>query len=371
MALELRHLPDADTEGRQNHDVVCPERVCALAWVGQEPDALRAEPIVDVGIVNNLVGEIHALVRKPLAGLVRVVDGAVDAVAEPEFPGEVDCQSAALSGEITRPHLVDDAAVVRRGELCLDGPFQVETLAEDEGGHCPLSYRSTLQRGLRGTRDQQIHRVDGVHVDSVTLIEFPQRRRCLIRSGLHRRGCFNLRRLDRRPDGVGGETSTQLAADESEHDARRGGNADPGWPDAATVHGPVVRRLRREGNDARRPVDLLEAAEDLCLLRRQSLCREGRVSVIDRDRSQLIEPPAQLNGALGADVASIEMDGTLAGCAHLSQRAFGQVPTTKNNINEPHELTSLATRPRARRLPRAGYEGAESHGTDAREPSTR
>jgi hypothetical protein len=49
-----------------------------------------------VGIVDDLAGEKDALVRKLLAGLVRVVDRAIDAVAEAEFGREMDRQAAGL-----------------------------------------------------------------------------------------------------------------------------------------------------------------------------------------------------------------------------------------------------------------------------------
>jgi hypothetical protein len=94
--VELRELGDGHAKGGQDDDVVRPERRAILARIGQEPDAPRAQLIVDVGIVDDLAGEKDALVRKLLAGLVRVVDRAIDAVAEAEFGREMDRQAAGL-----------------------------------------------------------------------------------------------------------------------------------------------------------------------------------------------------------------------------------------------------------------------------------
>jgi len=93
---ELRELRHGHTKGGQDDDVVRPERRAILARIGQEPDAPRPQLIVDVGIVDDFAGQEDALVRKLLARLVRIVDRAIDAVAEAEFGREMDRQTAGL-----------------------------------------------------------------------------------------------------------------------------------------------------------------------------------------------------------------------------------------------------------------------------------
>ena len=70
-----------------------------------------------------------------LARLVRVVDGAVDAVAESEFAREVHRQPSRAIGEVVGLDLLDDRAVIVVGEHAGDGMLQVEALAEDQRRH--------------------------------------------------------------------------------------------------------------------------------------------------------------------------------------------------------------------------------------------
>ena len=49
-----------------------------------------AQLVVDVRVVDDLAGQEDAPVGEPPARLVGVVDRAIDAVAEPEFPREMD-----------------------------------------------------------------------------------------------------------------------------------------------------------------------------------------------------------------------------------------------------------------------------------------
>jgi hypothetical protein len=82
--------------------------------------------------VDDLAGEEHFAIGEPLARLIGVVDGAIDAVAEAELPREVDGQTA-------RPILVvglldrgDEVAVITLGEDVGDLVFEVETFSEDQ-----------------------------------------------------------------------------------------------------------------------------------------------------------------------------------------------------------------------------------------------
>ena len=91
---EVDHVLDRDAEGRKDDDVVRAEIALAFGGVAQEADAARAQPLVDVGVVDDLAGEKDVAPGKWRDRLVRVVDGAVDAVAEAELPRQVDGEAS-------------------------------------------------------------------------------------------------------------------------------------------------------------------------------------------------------------------------------------------------------------------------------------
>ena len=151
LPLELRQLADRDAERRQNHDVVRTERGTVFARVGKDVNPFFAEAVVDVRVVDDLAGQQHALRGEFLPSLVRVIDRAVHAVAEPEFLRQVERETSARLNEPGCLEVVDDAAVIGRCQVGRDRLFQVETLTEDDRGHplrcCrtepdPLSARS-------------------------------------------------------------------------------------------------------------------------------------------------------------------------------------------------------------------------------------
>src|SRR6185436_12511298 len=95
--LEMLQLGYADAECRQDHDVTGSDLAKTLhrvAVVIEDPDPHVAETAIHIGVVNDLAGEKHAAIRKLAAGLVRVVDGPVNAVAKAEFPGELEVEPA-------------------------------------------------------------------------------------------------------------------------------------------------------------------------------------------------------------------------------------------------------------------------------------
>ena len=94
---------DGDAERRQDHDVVRRQRVERFTRVGEEADALRAKLVVDVRVVDDFAGQEHRAIGKALARLVRVVHGAIDAVAEAELAREVDGQPAGLESDSRLP----------------------------------------------------------------------------------------------------------------------------------------------------------------------------------------------------------------------------------------------------------------------------
>ena len=80
-----------------------PTAAGVFARVGQEADALRAQLIVDVRVVDDFAGQEDVPLGKPPARLVGVVDGAVDAVAEAELAGEEDWSAGRDDSDSRRP----------------------------------------------------------------------------------------------------------------------------------------------------------------------------------------------------------------------------------------------------------------------------
>src|SRR5690606_31270400 len=95
-------------------------------------DAKTPQLLVDVGVVDDLAGEVHAAVRKAAAGLVRVVHRAIDAVAEAELARQVDEETSGAVLIPGRADVVHQLTVIARGEHVGDLVFEVESLAEDQ-----------------------------------------------------------------------------------------------------------------------------------------------------------------------------------------------------------------------------------------------
>ena len=83
--------------------------------------------------MDDLARQVDAAIREALARLVGVVDGAIDAVAEPELAREMNEEPAAGVLEVVGAHSVDERAVVSRGEFARDRFLHVEALAEYQG----------------------------------------------------------------------------------------------------------------------------------------------------------------------------------------------------------------------------------------------
>ena len=137
MSAEALHVGRGHAEGRQHDHVLRAERRARRVGVAEKLDALGAEAVVDVRVVDDLAGEKHAAIRKPLARLIGVVDRAVDAVAEPELAREMDRETPGPVLEVVGLDLLDQIAVVVLVQLGRDRVFQVEAFSEHErrGGH--------------------------------------------------------------------------------------------------------------------------------------------------------------------------------------------------------------------------------------------
>ena len=121
-----------DAERRQNHHVLRRHRRKVEATIRrqQDGDAHFAQPRVHVRIVNDLANEIDAPVRKLPPRLIRVLHGALHAVAEAEFASEPNRDVPDRERVVFGPHAVHEAPAVVRGKLVLDLGPQAETLSE-------------------------------------------------------------------------------------------------------------------------------------------------------------------------------------------------------------------------------------------------
>ena len=124
---------------------VQPELGTGLAGVAEKADVLLPQLIVHVRVVDDLPGEEDALYRKALAGLVGVVDRPIDAVAEAEFPGEVDRETPGRVAVALFLDLGDQGRVVAGRQHACDLVFEVEALPEDQRRHQPLNSPSILR----------------------------------------------------------------------------------------------------------------------------------------------------------------------------------------------------------------------------------
>jgi hypothetical protein len=134
-AFQLLQHRHRHTERGENDDVVRPEAAGARGLVAEELDAHRAQLLVDVRVVNDLAGQVDRALRKPLARLVRVVDGAIHAVAEAELSREVDGETSRAVGELVGLDAIDESAVIVVGQHAGDGVLQVEAFTENERRH--------------------------------------------------------------------------------------------------------------------------------------------------------------------------------------------------------------------------------------------
>ena len=129
---EAVHVGGRDAEGRQHDHVLRAKRRAVGIGIAEKLNALGAEAVVDVRVVDDLAGEKHAAVRKPLARLVGVIDRAVDAVAEPELTREMNREASGPVLEVVRLDLLDEIAVIVLVQLGRDRVFQVEPFSKHE-----------------------------------------------------------------------------------------------------------------------------------------------------------------------------------------------------------------------------------------------
>ena len=110
-------------------------------------------------VVNDFSGQEDVAAGKSAPCLIRVVHGAIHAVAEAEFAREMNGEPPVVVAESAGADVVHERAVVRGGKLPGDGLLHVEAFAEDQGlrwvhvsgsdPRCRARNRWGKQRGAR------------------------------------------------------------------------------------------------------------------------------------------------------------------------------------------------------------------------------
>jgi hypothetical protein len=129
--VEVGQVLDGDAKRWENDNVGRFNLVDRAPRIAEKADAGLAQTAIDLWVVDDLTREKYSSVRKPLPSLIGVVDGAVHAIAKPEFLGEVDHQSIPCPPKSGRLDLIDELAVVVLGERSGHDVLEVQTFAED------------------------------------------------------------------------------------------------------------------------------------------------------------------------------------------------------------------------------------------------
>jgi hypothetical protein len=122
-----------DPEGGQDHHVVradLGEVEPPLLVPHQKADPHVLELLVHMRIVDDLAHQVEPAVGELAPGLVSVVHGPVDPVAEPELPGQPEAHAAHVEAIIPRPECLDHRAVIIGGKLAFDFRLEAEPAPE-------------------------------------------------------------------------------------------------------------------------------------------------------------------------------------------------------------------------------------------------
>ena len=130
-SFEALHFRRGHAE-RGQHDDVARAEVVLRAGVAQKPDAEVPQPVVHVRVVNDFAGEKNPAIGKPLARLIRIIDGAIDAITEAELACEMQGEPAGLIKKAVGLDFFDELAVIVLVELGRDRLFQVEPFSENQ-----------------------------------------------------------------------------------------------------------------------------------------------------------------------------------------------------------------------------------------------
>ncbi len=122
------------------------------------------------------------------------------------------------------------------------------------------------------------------------------------------------------------ESRADLSTHHAEHQAGGRGDADPRGRDTAIVRVTFGRTiLTREGNDPGRLIELLEPAKNLGLLQGEPFRRKRGIRGLDAGGPHFVHPATEIDGAIGAEIAPIQMGRPVAGQERVDERAFGEM----------------------------------------------
>jgi hypothetical protein len=288
--------------------------------------------------MNDLAGEIHPPIREPPASLIRVVDRAIDAVAEAEFACEVHGQPPGAIGEVFGLDLFNERAAIVVGERASDRILQVETFAEDQRGQ-----EAVLSKGDGAdVRRQRVYSRKGA--DSWTfarqsklgqedIVGFEDFRSRGLDAGTHRPERDPRHRggsLAGRPGGSPVEKEPRANPDE-QAGGHRTGNPSLGqaWHGTAA---PRARRSHRETDDTGRMMGVLEAPRDVLLQCLQPLGREEGVGFTRCLDAQCLAEPGDPRESIAAALTVGEVFGKPG--VNPFAAAFGDVTIKQGLVPE-------------------------------------
>jgi hypothetical protein len=131
--LQLGHVGHGHPEGGDQDDIARLELLDLLAAAVAAVEELHPqldELLVHLGVVDDLVGDVDVPVGMDLEGLVGVLDGALDPVAEAHLAGHVQGKVAELQAEVVGLDAADNIAVVEIiRQLLADGRLVAKSLA--------------------------------------------------------------------------------------------------------------------------------------------------------------------------------------------------------------------------------------------------
>jgi hypothetical protein len=81
-------------------------------------------------VVDDLTGEIDLTIRKLLPGLICIVYGSLDAVAETKLTGQPDGRAGRFKAEVPLPQEVNETTVIVTGKLRLYFGLEAKALPE-------------------------------------------------------------------------------------------------------------------------------------------------------------------------------------------------------------------------------------------------
>ena len=131
---ECGKVVDGHPKRGHDHDVVARDagevERSGRFGTGQNRDAHLPQALVDVRVMDDLANQVDGPVGELAASLIRVIDRALDPVAEPELTSQSDRDVPNRDRMVVRFQQVDDPAVVICRKLVLDLGFEPEPPSE-------------------------------------------------------------------------------------------------------------------------------------------------------------------------------------------------------------------------------------------------